>query len=78
MPNDTNPPDLIADAFAALSRALAVEALARSDAGDEAAYERAAAYRMAVRAMAGRWSEGEASPVRRQPRASAASAERGA
>lgn len=72
MPDPTTATDPVADAFAALIRALAADALARSDAGDDAGFDRGTAYRTAVRGMADRWASGEASPVRRAPKQPAA------
>ncbi len=63
------PPDPVADAFAGLIRALAAEALSRSDAGDDAGFERALNFRAAADGMRRRWVEGQPSAVRRAAKA---------
>lgn len=65
-PANTAPPKSgpIAAGFIALASDLAQAAIDATDAGDEAGFARAMAYRAALRRMAERWAAGEASPTR--------------
>ena len=58
----------IAAAFTALASELAQAAIDATDDGDEAGFERAMAYRAALRRIAERWSAGEVSPTRSSPK----------
>lgn len=62
------PATVIAAGFTALAGTLAQVAIEATDAGDEAGFTRAMAYRTALRRMAERWSAGEASPTRSAPK----------
>lgn len=79
----TRPADSVADAaeppqpatfntpnmtFGTLASVLASYAIEASDRGDYAEFQRALAYRTAVKRLAERWQAGEASPVRNSPK----------
>lgn len=60
----TAAPDPVPGGFRALMAVLAQTGTDASDRGDEPGFQRAFAFRGAIRRMADRWAAGDASPVR--------------